>query len=141
MSFLHDSGTSATRCSPGEVSLGTAMRIEPSRHTGSTPGCQMEEILVKGIRAARQILVHYRDTQSQRKTQTIYATSASLPAAALNFHAVIAHVLLAAVAIAVTQLDADIHTVAALPGEPRLVRAAGLTSDNIPLLTIENRSP
>src|SRR5581483_3470753 len=27
MSFLHDSGTSATRRSPGAVSLGTAMRI------------------------------------------------------------------------------------------------------------------
>ena len=38
-------------------------------------------------------------------------------------------------------LDADLNALAALPGEPRIVSAAGITRGETPLLTIENRPP
>ena len=38
------------------------------------------------------------------------------------------------------QLDADLDAVAALPGEPRIVSAAGVTRGETPLLTLENPS-
>ncbi|MGH9140532.1 MAG: hypothetical protein ACRD2I_05250, partial [Vicinamibacterales bacterium] len=37
-------------------------------------------------------------------------------------------------------LDADLRALAAIPGEPRLVSAAGITRNDTPLLTIENPS-
>ena len=37
-------------------------------------------------------------------------------------------------------LDADLHALAALPGEPRIVSAAGITRNETPLSTIENPS-
>lgn len=43
-------------------------------------------------------------------------------------------------AIATAPLDADLTAIAALPGEPRLVSAAGITRAETPLLTIENPS-
>src|SRR4051794_13652494 len=38
-------------------------------------------------------------------------------------------------------IDADLKALAALPGEPRLVSAAGITRNETPLLTIENPAP
>ena len=43
--------------------------------------------------------------------------------------------------IATAPLDADINAVAALPGEPRIVSAAGITRRETPLLTLENPAP
>jgi unsaturated rhamnogalacturonyl hydrolase len=42
--------------------------------------------------------------------------------------------------IATAPLDADLRALAALPGEPRIVSAAGVTRSETPLLTIENPS-
>jgi unsaturated rhamnogalacturonyl hydrolase len=39
---------------------------------------------------------------------------------------------------AASAMDAEIRAVAALPGEPRIVSAAGVTRDETPILTIEN---
>ena len=38
-------------------------------------------------------------------------------------------------------VDADLRTVAALPGEPRTVSAAGVLKDDTPVLTIEDAAP
>src|SRR5262245_54133547 len=43
-------------------------------------------------------------------------------------------------AIAAASFDADLAAVAALPGEPRIVSAAGVTRDESPILSIENPS-
>jgi rhamnogalacturonyl hydrolase YesR len=49
-------------------------------------------------------------------------------------------VALAVLAASLATLDADVRAVAALPGEPSIAAAAGLTRDDRPILTIENRS-
>jgi unsaturated rhamnogalacturonyl hydrolase len=41
-------------------------------------------------------------------------------------------------ALAVSPIETEIRAVAALPGEPRIVSAAGVTRDETPILTIEN---
>jgi len=38
-------------------------------------------------------------------------------------------------------IDSDLRALAALPGEPRIVSAAGITRNDTPLLTLENPSP
>jgi len=48
--------------------------------------------------------------------------------------------LVAPATTATAPLDADLRALAALPGEPRLVSAAGVTRGETPLLTIENPS-
>jgi unsaturated rhamnogalacturonyl hydrolase len=48
-------------------------------------------------------------------------------------------VILTAAALA-ANVEADLKAVAALPGEPSMVAAAGLTKDDGPILTLENRS-
>jgi len=40
--------------------------------------------------------------------------------------------------LAASPLEAEIRAVAALPGEPRIVSAAGVTRDETPILTLEN---
>jgi len=42
--------------------------------------------------------------------------------------------------ISIAALDADLRAVAAIPGEPSIVSAGGVTRSETPLLTIENRS-
>src|ERR1043165_149041 len=46
--------------------------------------------------------------------------------------------LVAAAVAAVPALETEIRAVAALPGEPSSVAAAGLTKDDAPILTLEN---
>jgi unsaturated rhamnogalacturonyl hydrolase len=46
----------------------------------------------------------------------------------------------AVLAAALATLEADVRAVAALPGEPSMVAAAGLTRDDRPILTLENPS-
>src|SRR5262245_50750543 len=48
--------------------------------------------------------------------------------------------LVCAAALAAAPLDQEIAAVAALPGEPHAVSAAGLTADESPVLTLENAS-
>src|SRR5471032_576274 len=45
---------------------------------------------------------------------------------------------LVAARVATAPLDADLKVLAALPGEPRIVSAAGITRSEAPMLTIEN---
>lgn len=49
-----------------------------------------------------------------------------------------AAVLVLSMAAAVAPVDAKIRAVAALPGEPRIVSAAGVRKDETPVITIEN---
>src|SRR5262249_9843841 len=48
--------------------------------------------------------------------------------------------LLVATALAAPSLEADLRAVAALPGEPSVVAAAGLTPDDMPVLTLGHGS-
>ena len=48
--------------------------------------------------------------------------------------------LFAATRASTATLDADLAAIAALPGEPRIVSAAGITRSGAPLLTLENPS-
>lgn len=48
--------------------------------------------------------------------------------------------MLASAPIYAADLETDLRTLAALPGEPRLLSAAGITRGDTPLLTIENPS-
>jgi unsaturated rhamnogalacturonyl hydrolase len=48
--------------------------------------------------------------------------------------------LAATLAALAAPTEADLRAVAALPGEPSVVAAAGLTKDDAPILTLENRS-
>ena len=54
--------------------------------------------------------------------------------------AVLAAATLASATLSAADLETDLKTLAALPGEPRIVSAAGITRGDTPLFTIENRS-